>query len=84
MTDKNPYDAIGPTTWLYGLRLGVLVIGFFIGGALLAMGLLQLTGADMAHSVFVGVLLGPFIGTVAFAIFWKLTRPQPKPPMDEG
>jgi hypothetical protein len=71
---NNPYDAIGPRTWIKGMWLGFLLIFLFTLGAGLAFGLLRLLGADMANSVVLGAILGPVIGTVIFAVYWKWTQ----------
>lgn len=73
---ENPYEALGSTAWIKGMRLGMLILFLFLGGALGAFALLTLMGLSAGNSLITAAILGPVIGTGGFILWWLLKKPR--------
>jgi hypothetical protein len=78
---------LGKTTWMRAAQLGVAVIVLFVLGAGLAYVLTTLAGWGLQARVIVSLLIGPIFGSMFFAVYWLIKRPNlstmPPPKGDE-
>ncbi len=76
MTDHNPYDAIGANTWKKGMLLGMGLLVLFTLGAVAIFCLSSVVGFNWENSLLMAAILGPFIGTGGFIVWWLVKKPR--------
>ncbi len=75
----DPNHPLGINTWVRGTWLGAALTALFGVGAVIVYLLLRVIGVEGAGAILLAMLLGPFLGGIAFYPIWRRFRPELNP-----